>query len=209
MIDDPRSAGSTHEGLGRRAVMLGGAGAIGSVVLGTRLSFGQQPARPTVVRAAGAGTAKSVHLAGTDGWVSMPVGSPPDLPFFPDSLAPTGFDTYVFGFRDVTQMSTAAEVAAVRGRAQISAPMLAFDEGDEVTITLSNLGLLMRPDLFDGHTLHWHGFVNAIPLFDGVPGAVARRADRSRPRLLLPAARRRARTCTTATSRTSSTCRWA
>ena len=27
----------------------------------------------------------------------------------------------------------------------------------------------MRPDLFDGHTLHWHGFVNAIPLFDGVP----------------------------------------
>ena len=28
---------------------------------------------------------------------------------------------------------------------------------------------MQRPDLFDGHTLHWHGFVNAIPLFDGVP----------------------------------------
>jgi FtsP/CotA-like multicopper oxidase with cupredoxin domain len=28
---------------------------------------------------------------------------------------------------------------------------------------------VQRPDLFDGHTLHWHGFVNAIPLFDGVP----------------------------------------
>ena len=27
----------------------------------------------------------------------------------------------------------------------------------------------MRPDLVDGHTIHWHGFVNAIPLFDGVP----------------------------------------
>ena len=38
--------------------------------------------------AAGAGPAKSVHLAGTDGWVSMPAGSPDDLPFFPDSLAP-------------------------------------------------------------------------------------------------------------------------
>ncbi|WP_020141496.1 multicopper oxidase domain-containing protein [Terracoccus sp. 273MFTsu3.1] len=160
-----RTAGS---GLGRRAVMLGGAGAVGSVFLGTRLSFGQQAARPTVVQAAATGPAKSVHLAGTDGWVSMPAGSPDDLPFFPDSLAPSPFDTYVFGFRDVTGMS-ATQVAATRGKAQISAPMLAFDELDEVTITLSNLGLVMRPDLFDGHTLHWHGFVNAIPLFDGVP----------------------------------------
>ncbi|MGO4661362.1 multicopper oxidase domain-containing protein [Terrabacter sp. 2TAF16] len=160
-----RTAGS---GLGRRAVMLGGAGAVGSVFLGTRLSFGQQAARPTVVQAAATGPAKTVHLAGTDGWVSMPAGSPDDLPFFPDSLAPSPFDTYVFGFRDVTGMS-ATQVAATRGKAQISAPMLAFDEQDEVTITLSNLGLVMRPDLFDGHTLHWHGFVNAIPLFDGVP----------------------------------------
>jgi FtsP/CotA-like multicopper oxidase with cupredoxin domain len=149
-------------------MMLGGAGAVGSVLLGTRLGFGQQPSRPTVVQAAASGTAKSVHLAGTDGWVRMPAGSPDDLPFFPDSLAPSPFDTYVFGFRDVTGM-TAQQVAATRGKAQISAPMLAFDEGDDVTITLSNLGLVMRPDLFDGHTLHWHGFVNAIPLFDGVP----------------------------------------
>ena len=78
------------------------------------------------------------------------------------------FDTYVFGFRDVTGMS-ATQVAAQRGKAQISAPMLSFDEEDDITITLTNLGLLQRPDLFDGHTLHWHGFVNAIPLFDGVP----------------------------------------
>ncbi|MER7072970.1 multicopper oxidase domain-containing protein [Terrabacter sp. NPDC000476] len=169
MSDESRSTPTGGAGLGRRAVVLGGAGALGSVLLASRATFGQQAKRPTVVRAAGAGPVKSVHLAGTDGWVSMPAGSPPDLPFYPDSLAPPGFDTYVFGFRDVTSMTTAQEVAAVRGKAQISAPMLAFDEGDEVTITLSNLGLLMRPDLFDGHTLHWHGFVNAIPLFDGVP----------------------------------------
>lgn len=168
MTDESRSDAARRSGLGRRAVMLGGAGAVGSVLLGTRLSFGQQAARPTVVQAAASGTARTVHLAGTDGWVSMPAGSPDDLPFFPDSLAPSPFDTYVFGFRDVTGM-TVQEVAAVRGKAQISAPMLAFDEGDDVTITLSNLGLVMRPDLFDGHTLHWHGFVNAIPLFDGVP----------------------------------------
>ena len=36
-------------------------------------------------------------------------------------------------------------------------------------ITLTNLGLSQRPDLVDGHTIHWHGFVNAVPLFDGVP----------------------------------------
>jgi FtsP/CotA-like multicopper oxidase with cupredoxin domain len=47
--------------------------------------------------------------------------------------------------------------------------MLAFDEEDDIYMTLTNLGLQQRPDLFDGHTLHWHGFVNAIPLFDGVP----------------------------------------
>ena len=47
--------------------------------------------------------------------------------------------------------------------------MLSFDEEDDIYLTLTNLGLLQRPDLFDGHTLHWHGFVNAIPLFDGVP----------------------------------------
>src|SRR6185312_9693125 len=85
----------------------------------------------------------------TDGWVSMPTDAPADLPFFPDSLAPSPFNTYVFGFRDVTGMSS-TQVAAQRGKAQISAPMMAFDEEDDVTITLTNLGLLQRPDLFDG-----------------------------------------------------------
>ncbi len=75
---------------------------------------------------------------------------------------------YVFGFRDVSGF-TPSEVIAQRGLAQISAPVMAFDEGDEVEVTLTNLGLSMRPDLTDGHTLHWHGFNNAIPLFDGVP----------------------------------------
>jgi FtsP/CotA-like multicopper oxidase with cupredoxin domain len=111
---------------------------------------------------------RKVHLAGTDGWVAMPASAPEDLPFFPDPLAPGGFNTYVFGFRDVTDLDEAG-VAAQRGKAQISAPLLAFDEDEDIYITLTNLGLSVRPDLYDGHTLHWHGFVNAIPLFDGVP----------------------------------------
>jgi FtsP/CotA-like multicopper oxidase with cupredoxin domain len=43
------------------------------------------------------------------------------------------------------------------------------DEGSDVFLHLSNAGLQQRPDLVDSHTVHWHGFRNAIPLFDGVP----------------------------------------
>jgi FtsP/CotA-like multicopper oxidase with cupredoxin domain len=89
-------------------------------------------------------------------------------PYWPDPWAPAPYDMYVFGFRDVSNLP-ANEVIAQRGLAQISAPVLSFDEGDEVEVTLTNLGLSMRPDLVDGHTMHWHGFNNALPLFDGVP----------------------------------------
>jgi FtsP/CotA-like multicopper oxidase with cupredoxin domain len=154
----------------RRGFLAGATALTGATIAGAQLA-GSVPVRAaTNLRAAAAGThpQKTVHLVGTDGWVSMPQGAPADPPFFPDSLAPDPFNTYVFGFRNVTGLSP-TEVAAQRGKAQISAPMLSFDEEDDITITLSNLGLLQRPDLFDGHTLHWHGFVNAIPLFDGVP----------------------------------------
>ena len=158
-------------GLNRRTFLTGGAAVAGATLIGSRLLVA--PVAGAVPRLATAAAVvnhpkKTVHLAGTDGWVSMPQNAPADPPFFPDSLAPSGFNTYVFGFRDVTGMSS-TQVAAQRGKAQISAPMMAFDEEDDITITLTNLGLLIRPDLFDGHTLHWHGFVNAIPLFDGVP----------------------------------------
>ena len=163
---------ATPRGLSRRSFLTAGAGVAGAAFLGARLIAAPAANASTRVASAAAAAAahpqKSVHLAGTDGWVSMPQNAPADPPFFPDSLAPNPFNTYVFGFRDVTGLSS-TEVAAQRGKAQISAPMMSFDEEDDVTITLTNLGLLQRPDLFDGHTLHWHGFVNAIPLFDGVP----------------------------------------
>ena len=158
---------SAH-GASRRSFLLGAAGAGASLVVGARV-IAPSPARGAVVAAATAArVTRKLHLVGTDGWAAMPGSAPADLPFFPDPLAPSGFNTYIFGFRDVTGFN-ATKVAAQRGKAQISAPTLVFDEEDEVTITLSNLGLVLRPDLFDGHTLHWHGFVNAIPLFDGVP----------------------------------------
>ncbi len=53
----------------------------------------------------------------------------------------------------------------------IPAPMIAIDEGDELFLTLTNVGQVMRPDLFEQHTVHFHGYPNASAFFDGVPDA--------------------------------------
>jgi FtsP/CotA-like multicopper oxidase with cupredoxin domain len=55
--------------------------------------------------------------------------------------------------------------------ANIPAPLIAVDEDDEFFLTLSNVGMIMRPDLFEQHTVHWHGYPNASSYFDGVPDA--------------------------------------
>jgi len=57
--------------------------------------------------------------------------------------------------------------------AKWSAPTLAFREGQEVYLALSNVGLLHRPDLFDPHSIHFHGFPQAAPIYDGVPDSSA------------------------------------
>ncbi len=132
-----------------------------------------------------------VGLAATDGWISMPVsgvdgpGVLPQDPFFPDTLAPDGFNVYSFGFRDVSRLGVMdkglrfGEIEKLRGRVQHTAPVLhrglrndqweEFRVGEKIEIELWNLGLSMRPDLADGHTIHWHGFPNQIPYYDGVP----------------------------------------
>lgn len=51
------------------------------------------------------------------------------------------------------------------------APLMAIDEDDEFFLTLSNVGQIMRPDLFEQHTVHFHGYPNASSFFDGVPDA--------------------------------------
>jgi hypothetical protein len=55
--------------------------------------------------------------------------------------------------------------------AQQPAPMIAINEDDELFLTLSNVGMIMRPDLFEQHTVHFHGYPNASSYFDGVPDA--------------------------------------
>jgi FtsP/CotA-like multicopper oxidase with cupredoxin domain len=51
------------------------------------------------------------------------------------------------------------------------APLIAIDEDDELYLTLSNVGMIMRPDLFEQHTVHFHGYPNASAFYDGVPDA--------------------------------------
>jgi FtsP/CotA-like multicopper oxidase with cupredoxin domain len=53
----------------------------------------------------------------------------------------------------------------------IPAPLIAIDEGDELFLTLTNVGQIMRPDLFEQHTVHFHGYANASAFYDGVPDA--------------------------------------
>ncbi len=113
-----------------------------------------------------------LYWGGTDGWIYLPP-TPAIPPFHPDVLAPNPFTTYIFGFRNLTGL-TDTQKHAQKNKAQHSAPLFWVPQYDpahprDFTVTLTNLGLQLRPDLFDAHTLHWHGFRNVIPFFDGEP----------------------------------------
>ena len=102
-----------------------------------------------------------MHLSGGDGFSTMADGR----------------TQYMFSFADLTG------VGDVNGNGDISddvmaagtlaaawpAPLIAVDQGDEFYLTLTNVGMLIRPDLFDPHTVHFHGFPNASAVFDGLP----------------------------------------
>ncbi len=118
------------------------------------------------------------QLAAGDGWATMADGT----------------DLYTFGFSDVTKIVTdATALAATKATlaeqeavlrsigpqvqssgmlaANIAAPTMVFTEGHHVYLDLSNVGMLKRPDLFDPHTVHFHGFPQAASIFDGEPMA--------------------------------------
>ncbi len=147
----------------------------GGAVVATGVPWTGKVLRPEVASAVD--VPPDLFLGGTDGWMYLPP-LPKLPPFHPDVLAPAPFTTYIFGFRNVTGM-TELQRHKQKNHAQHSAPLLWLDEYDpadpkEFRIELTNLGLAVRPDLFDAHTLHWHGFRNVIPFFDGEPtGSVA------------------------------------
>jgi FtsP/CotA-like multicopper oxidase with cupredoxin domain len=106
---------------------------------------------------------KCMHLGAGDGFVTMADGR----------------SQYMFGFSDLTGLATAPRdrdnavdvMAAGTLAAAFPAPPIVLDEGDEFYLTLTNVGMVMRPDLFDPHTVHYHGFPQASAIFDGVPDA--------------------------------------
>jgi FtsP/CotA-like multicopper oxidase with cupredoxin domain len=97
------------------------------------------------------------HITGGDGFVKMADGT----------------DTYIFSFGEVDHTDPDFNLASVVTdytlKAMAPAPRIELDEGQELYLTLTNVGMIMRPDLFDPHSVHWHGFPNAAPIFDGLP----------------------------------------
>jgi FtsP/CotA-like multicopper oxidase with cupredoxin domain len=128
-----------------------GWGALGTAAvtsLGGSAAPGLQPAA--------ANAQVKLALAGTDGHITLP-GRP-------------GNSLYIFGFVAVPPTMTVSQLSAsFKGRAQHVAPILDLKQDTDVYVTLTNLGLVARPDLTDPHTIHWHGFRTPAALFDGVP----------------------------------------
>jgi FtsP/CotA-like multicopper oxidase with cupredoxin domain len=106
-------------------------------------------------------------------------------PFFPASFA-FQYTNGTTGLAEVTESPTATasipqsidghvdprqimDVGVMNGN--IPAPLMAIDEDDEFFLTLTNVGMIMRPDLFEQHTVHFHGYPNASAFYDGVPDA--------------------------------------
>jgi hypothetical protein len=110
------------------------------------------------------------------------------------AISPDGFSEFAFQYIDPTAglaSDTAMDIAAIAStpaafdghvdprpimdvgvmNGNIPAPLIAFDEDDEFFLTLTNVGMIMRPDLFEQHTVHFHGYPNASSFYDGVPDA--------------------------------------
>ncbi len=83
-----------------------------------------------------------------------------------DSAATAASPPIIDGHVDPRQIM---DIGVMNGN--IPAPLAAFDEDDEFFLTLTNVGMIMRPDLFEQHTVHFHGYPNASSFYDGVPDA--------------------------------------
>jgi len=137
----------------------------------------------TVLHPTGGPAIKCLHLSAGDGVVTMA-----DDYMDPDFDLAEGKRQYIFSF---SRLALPGDFHAPAGgpaptdpaiyagwtmdwgtlAANFSAPTIVADEDDEVYLNLTNVGMALRPDLSDPHTVHWHGFPNASAVFDGVPDA--------------------------------------
>jgi FtsP/CotA-like multicopper oxidase with cupredoxin domain len=98
-------------------------------------------------------TLKCLHLAAGDGFVTMADGKP----------------LYIFGFSNQTGRFPSQIMDLGTLEANFPAPTIRLKEGQDFYLNLTNVGMVVRPDLFDPHSVHFHGFPQAAPVFDGVP----------------------------------------
>jgi len=96
---------------------------------------------------------KCMHLSAGDGFAKMADNK----------------ELYVFSFSNLTGQAEADALTAGFLAAEIPAPTIELEQGQDFYLTLTNVGLVRRPDLTDPHTVHYHGFPNASSIFDGVP----------------------------------------
>lgn len=135
------------------------------------------PARPP------AQASSFFRLAATDGYVSLPgrriFSNPGNVSNNPNpevrrtavfTLPDEHNGLYCFGFVETAVSDTIAEVInRHKGNVRWPSPIIGVEAESDVYITITNPGLVGRPDLDDSHTLHWHGFRNPNAIFDGVP----------------------------------------
>jgi len=109
---------------------------------------------------------KCMHISAGDGFATMADGTRLYMFGFSDLSAST------FQFQNkkgvINDIGTVSEGLLM---ANAPAPTIALDEGENFRLSLTNVGMLVRADLFDPHTVHYHGFPEASDIFDGVPDA--------------------------------------
>jgi FtsP/CotA-like multicopper oxidase with cupredoxin domain len=142
---------------------LSGLGDIAKGLPGTQTAaeFNKSNVDPLNGEVDGDGVLKAVKIGAPDGALysfNGAIGLVPD----PESVPPNQLNGHV-------DPRLIMDVGVLNGN--IPAPLIAIDEGDELFLTLTNVGQIMRPDLFEQHTVHFHGYANASAFYDGVPDA--------------------------------------
>lgn len=94
-----------------------------------------------------------MHLSAGDGFVTMADGRP----------------QYIFGFANMTGVPEAKVMEKGMLAAAFPGPAIRVDQGKDLYLSLTNVGMVIRPDLFDPHTVHFHGFPQSSTVFDGLP----------------------------------------
>jgi FtsP/CotA-like multicopper oxidase with cupredoxin domain len=100
---------------------------------------------------------KCKHLSAGDGFIRMADDN----------------EMYILGFSNLTGVPQSQAAHHGLLAATSTAPTIELNEGDKFYLSLTNVGMVKRPDLFDPHSVHFHGFPNAASIFDGEPEASA------------------------------------